>query len=381
MRRSRFQPINLLAVSLALVVCALAQPVPTFQTVIRPMAVPVRWQAADASGMTLQAANQALAIKIYPPYTNAIDGCDVNLDIGGSTTGIKLKIEFQTDSADTPSGSLLGTASAAFSAPAAAGWTGLQNLGSNTGTLTMNVPVWLVLIDGGGTAPTGTNFIQLLNLGTGGQLDGGESRKFNGTNWTSVSAVLTDPVFVCHDVAGHYIGYPVTSDGGSVSARHIFSTNRTGIRFKLGVGGSIYGVTVDLVKVAAPASLDFTLYAGATSLGAVTVAAASILNTQHMVFYFAAPVVVPGGTDLYLILHQTADGGDSSNYYAPLTFMAPNATYLTAFANGDFTQVYGTNTNPTLLTVDTSEYPQYFAPLLSDPTSSLANALAGFYVQ
>ena len=345
------------------------------------MAVPVRWQAAAAAGMSIQAATQRVAMKIYPPYTTAIDSCDVNLGTHGSTTGITLKMRFETDSADVPSGSVLGAASAAFAAPASAGWTGLQTLGANTGALTMNVPVWLVLVDGGGTVPTGTNYIQLLDLGTGGQLDGGSSRAYNGSNWTTVSADLIDPVFVCHDTAGRYIGYPVTSNGGSVSARQVFSTNRTGIRFKLGVGAQIYGMTDNLVVTGSPTSLDYTLYAGSTALGTVTVAAASILSTQHQAFYFSSPVAAPGGVDLYLIRHQTGNGGDGSNYYAPLTFMKPNVIYLSAFANGDFAQVYGTNTDPTLLTVDTSEYPQYVAPLLSNPTSSLVNSGAGVYVQ
>lgn len=104
------------------------------------------WQ--DATDMILNASGEKLAIKYLPQTTSAITAVDVRLNVVGAPGNFKIGVF--ANASDAPNdASQLGGYTSSWTL-AADGWTGAKSLGTNTGTLTLNTPVWIVIeyVDG-----------------------------------------------------------------------------------------------------------------------------------------------------------------------------------------------------------------------------------------
>lgn len=324
------------------------------------------------STMIMDANGEELAVKYYPPTTSPITQIDFFLTVVGTGSSVNLRVRVESDSSDAPSGSVLGAASAEFAGPASSGFTGAQSLASDTGTLTLNTPVWLIIYRSSGTSLSGALSFQLngtTNITMLGQ--GDVVRVYTGASWTGTAAGTT----VCRVIVTHQdgtiSGTPVTGNIGNPSGvTAIYSTNRQGIRFKSGSQIMVRGVMLALTKTGSPSALEVLVYESTTSqYGTTTVPAASIITNRYTPVFFSSPILLAADTNLYVVCRQTSDGGDASNNYAfrgsPIT-----SGYVAAMEATDVRFVSGTGDDPTALTASTAFVPHLW-PLLDDAAADL----------
>ena len=344
-----------------------------------PQTIPSGVAESGATGMVIQGATQKMAIKFYATSANALVGADVNLKGTGTLTGISVKFDIETDSSDAPSGTILGAVSGTAT-PAAGGFTGLLTFGSNTGALTLNTPYWLVVSDGGGTAPTSSNYYQLQYSSTT-QVIGNRERDYNGTNWTTVTPTFGDAVYILKDTAGNYYGFPATATAVA-STTHLYTTTREGVKWRMGAASTIIGVRARVTFAGSPSPLALCLMTGGSGgavIDYVELPAANLVDNNTVTFMFPASHTLSAGTYYYLIAHQDAGGGGnvcqdagggtSSNYYA-LTDNIWSATYYPAGSAVNFVGVSGTSTDPGSLSTITNS--PVIVPIFADPYTSLS---------
>ena len=151
--------------------------------------------STDAN-MTIDADTEKLAYKYFPATTSPITDIDLYLAPTGSVTGVNFQIQVETDGADIPSGTVLGSATPEFAGPAAGGFIGLKTLAVNTGNLTLNQPVWINLFRSSGTSLDASNYIRMARLYGYPVFSMNEKvRHYNGTNWTTTT-VTSAPIFL-----------------------------------------------------------------------------------------------------------------------------------------------------------------------------------------
>lgn len=336
-----------------------------------------------SSGILIDGTTKKIAYKFIVPMACTATAFDQRLAVGGDTTGVTLKGHIETDSSDVPSGVTVGSTSVAFAAPLASGWTGSQAFGSSA-SLAQNSFYWLVLEDGGGTAPTAANYTQGSSQGgNNGASSGGRGRQYNGADWTTTTEVAQDADFIVNCSEGFYVGGIQSSGNAINSARRVYSTTRTGTKFQIGGGLSIVGAAFKVVKVGSPNALEISLYKGANLLETITVPAANIptqANSQQVRFYFSSTYSVEQGTNYFLYIHQASDGGTAGNYWA-ITAFVPNASYPTALLPSGWGYYYGTTADPTGWTAETAEIGLIFPIVRSIATGAAAGQHAYGFVQ
>jgi len=298
----------------------------------------------------LNAANEAVAFKFWPTTTSPITHVAFWCNITGTMTGITYKARIETNSSDAPSGTVLGAETAGIAAPAADGWVAETALGTATGNLTLNTPYWLVIADGGGTAPDTSNYTYFEYNNTP-MYFGGRARHHNGTNWTTTTAGSGDGIFYVKHQSGAYGGITTSSGAGATksAAASIYGTTRMGLRGQFPQAQKVSTFSVKLDKAATPADLEFSLYSGDTLVETVTRDDVEIIaNTWNSVIF--TETTIPANTYFYVLMHQASDGGDGSNLYQVYasTFVAATDTL--------WRLVYGTSTTPSSLTVSTTEW-------------------------
>lgn len=328
---------------------------------------------ASASGITIKSATDKMAFKFFPATTNPIVSADLNLAVFGTLTGITLKFHIETNSSDAPSGTVLGSSTAPFSPPGAAGWTDLKTLGSDTGALTLNTPYWLVVEDGGGTAPTSSNYTQGRYLSVPGQTMGGRLKGYTASAWGS--PIAGDPVIVLKDSANNIYGIPATAALIS-STTSLYGTNQDGVRFQIGSTAVIRGVQLRIAFSGTPADgLEVALMSGGstTPIATAQIALSSIITNNVYTLYFSSGQTLTAGTDYYLMVRQANGAGTAGNYYTIGVTGVPSA-YLSAGIGSAFVKVNGsTATIPSSLTTSSSYIP-YVVPLLGDASTDLSGS-------
>lgn len=332
--------------------------------------------AANASNMIMDADTEKIAYKYIPGTTSAITDIDLAIVIAGTVSDTNFQIEVQTDDADKPSGTVLGAATAEFAGPASGGFIGLKSLVTNTGNLTVNTPVWIVLYRSSGESLSATDSVgaRIYNNSLTTYYCGfNRGRHHNGTDWTTTAVTSAGLVIVVKHADGSYAGNISNSSVGNSSAADIYSTNKQGIRMKFGSQIIIRGVTYQLAKAGAPNDLTFTVYEGSVSKYSDTILASSIVTGIANNMYFTSPVLLASNTNIYIILSQ-AGVADTDDY--DIRVLTVGSTYLEAAENADFRFVYGTNSDPTLLTVSTTELP-ILTPLIDNPVVDLDEAAGG----
>jgi hypothetical protein len=322
--------------------------------------------AAALTTIRMVADTEKIAMKFYARTTSPITHADMYLDVNGDVTGITFTLEIQTDSSDAPSGTPVGTATAAFAGPAADGFVGEKALASNTGALTVNTPYWLVLARSGGGSLSGSVWVQAFRS-INGQVNLDRIRHHNGTNWTTTTALSVMGLYVVKHSSGAYTGSPITVSGAASASTDIFGTNRQGLKLKFGSRQTLHGVRLRFTKTGSPSSLTVKVYEGTTERQSQVITAAEITTAADFLCWFTTPYEVSADANVYIIVQQTADGGDDSNDY-DLRTATIHSAYIAAFAPTDWRFVSGTGDDPTALTVSTTQFPQVF-PIVTDPAA------------
>lgn len=274
---------------------------------------------AFSTQLAVDAANEQVAFRYIPPEDMTITDVAMRFTIGGTTTGITVIMEWQTETVVSatvayPSGTVVGAATSAFAVPTSSGWIALQALGSSA-TLTRGTPYWLVVRDGGGTAPTASNWWAATRYGGSSSRGSGHvTRHYNGTNWTTTSSVTSTSVYHVKTSTGRYVGFPVETVN-IYSSTAVYGTTRVGSTLPcLGVPYEWHGVVcgLGLVTSGSPASFEFEAWVNGELCG---VTAANSSAQKSTCYYFPAPVRVPARANAIAAVHQVGDGGDSGNRY------------------------------------------------------------------
>lgn len=347
-----------------------------------------QWMSQNMTGfvaptaMNLDASNEKLGIKYYPSTTSPITGIDMVFLIIGAPGSFRIGVF--SDSSDVPNDAgQLGGYSGTFAAPAASGsWIGIQTLASNTGNLTINTPVWIVIQYVSGTLDT-SNYIQTARANSGYSAMAINNRELfrhhNGTNWTTTTSVIGQPCLIIKHADGSYVGFPLTIGGAlaRTAQNDIYVntgvTQTQGVRFKAGSQIKVMGVRYLLTKTGTPNGLTWTVYEGDISKYSQTEIAANVISGRHAICWFASPVLLAADTNLFILATQT--GTSDSNDYDLQTWIFVS-TYLEAVAESDFRFVYGNGATPSALTVSTTELP-FCVPIIGDPSTDLDMSAGG----
>ena len=347
---------------------------------LAPISQTIAWGTSfnNGAGINISSTVAMVGWKIYANSACTVTAVDAYLGVTGSPTGIQLSTMLETDASDTPSGTVIASTSA-YAGPSSTGFTGLQNFQATT-MLTPNTPYWVVIGYTSGTAPSSTVYYSAYQNAF--QTNGGILRQYNGTNWTTVASVASDfqGVIKCSD--GSYIGVPQTSSAAA-DGNAVYGSNVMGMKYApFNVPVKVSGVSIYLKENGAPtSSLDIKVYDNSTLLDTVTIPTSSIISNRYYTFSFTQPDQIAAGDNMYIILAMHGGVGNSSNDYYT-NKLTVNSTYYSALAQSGTNEVYGTNSNPTLLTAATTQIPLQFKPILDNPStdfvSSTASSGSGF---
>jgi len=329
------------------------------------------------ANMTIDADTEKLAYKYFPATTSPITDIDVYLTPTGTITGVNFQIQVETNSSDTPSGTVLGSATPAFAGPAAGGFIGLKTLTVNTGNLTINQPVWVSLFRSSGASLDASNYIRMARLYGYPIFSMNEKvRHYNGTNWTTTSAT-NYPIFLIIKHADEtHVGLPIKSSSTApTNAINIYGTNRQGLKMKFGSKVILRGIQTIISKSGTPNTLEIEVYENSTLKYSGTVPEANILSGAACPMFFTSPILLASNTDIYIVLSQTGDGGSSSNYYRVSVYDIVSA-YIETIYSPDTRFIYGTGDNPTTHTIETTEV-AIFTPIFDDPAIDLDEGAGG----
>jgi hypothetical protein len=330
----------------------------------------------DTSGMILANTTQKLGIQYFPSTTSPITHVDFRQNVAGGTPASETyKIGVFADSGRAPDDATqLGTYTSGFVGVNTDGWVGMKALGTNTGNLTLNKPVWIVIEYVSGSDPT-TNKIQLQYVGAYPNRE--YMRHHNGTNWTTTTAVNGSAYYCVTHADGTFSGMPITGIVTVSGLNDIYVNTGTvqtqGIRFMCGSQVKVIGVGYLLTKTGSPNDLTWTVYEGDTSKYSQTETAANVITTTYSTCYFSSPVLLAADTYIYILATQT--GTSTSNDYT-LHAATADASYIDAVLPPNIRMVSGNGTTPSELTVSTTKVPICF-PIIADTTTDLDQAASG----
>lgn len=329
------------------------------------------------SGTILMSADgQEIAIKYFPQGASPVTAVDMNIGVTGTVTGINFKYRVESDNNDMPSGTVLGAATPEFAGPAASGFTGERTLATDTGNLTINVPMWLIMSRSSGGSLSGSNYVSMRGF-AGANISLVRMRQYNGSNWTTTLPATTRGAVVVKHADGSYCGIPYTSSGlvSPVSAPDIYGSNRQGVRLKSGSQIRIPGVLLYQAKSNSPVDQVISVYEGSTLKYSETLPMSSIVSSTWQPAWFSSPSLLAADANIYIILSQSGGGGSDTNDY-DLRVMTFSPAYLAASQAPDIAFVYGTSSDPTALTVSNTEIPSII-PFILDPALDLDMSAAG----
>jgi hypothetical protein len=323
-----------------------------------------------ASGMLLDGATERIAFKFFPMDTTQVTHVDCNFTVVGSPT---LVMEVQTDSgSDTPSGTVVNSTTSAdqlFNASGFLGSGGLALGNGGTGTLTLNTPYWVVFRDGAtGNDPTAaTHSVQLRTPGwtyTGSQ----RLRHYNGSDWTTTSALTQDPLCVLTHASGTLAGLGYTVAQGSSAQTDIFGTNRQSLKTVWGSKTTFAGVFVRVTKTGTPADFQCALFEGSTERASGEIDDAVIVSGNLYPCLFTTPYETAADSVVTFVFRQEADGGDGSNDY-DLRTLTVQAGYVASLMPTGWRMRAGTGSDPTGWSDVTTEAP-IVIPIVYDTSTA-----------
>ena len=327
------------------------------------------------ANLTMDADTEKLAVKYFPATTSPITDIDLYLAPTGSVTGVNFKIQVETNGADIPSDTVLGAATPEFAGPGAGGFTGLKTLATNSGNLTINTPVWIVLFRSSGASLDLSNFIRLIRVGVA--MEYPRVRHYNGTKWTTTPVTTYSPCLVIKHADGTYVGMPINSNPTyPANGGYIYGTNRNGIKLKFGSKVFLRGIQVVLYTLGTPNNLVVSVFEGSTLKYSETILQTERASAVGSPIYFTSPILLASNTDIYIILKQESDGGNSSNYYRSYIYDIASADYIECLCSSNLRFVYGIGDDLTLYNIETTEVPN-INPIIDDPAIDLDEGASG----
>lgn len=308
---------------------------------------------ADWSTGALNGSTKRIAWKIFPKSALAISKVILYASVTGSTSGMNWKMGVFADSSDAP-GSQLGGYTSDFT-HTASGWSALLSLTTDTGPLTVGTPVWIVLEWSSGTAPSAGNDLRARYWATSQDREANKLRHFNGTDWTTVAAISASSLTGYELSDGSQELWGANFTGGTSGVTDIFSTNKQGIRFKIGSQIVVDAVSVRVDKVGTPGTLTARLYRGSTEIASTPAYDQSyILDGAHTLLVFSTPVVAGPGELLYITFENS--GASDSNDYDIQGFSAPSGA-LRGLVPPNWDFISGSGSDPTSYTVSSTWVP------------------------
>jgi len=330
---------------------------------------------SSGTAIIINDAAERIAYSFKPHKTMTVTDVDMLTYQVGNITGVNFKMRFETDNAGVPSGTVVGAETAAFAGVNTTGAnyrpTGLQALGSSA-VLTINVTYWLVLWVDSGT-PDASNYIQGARYGA--RSNGETLRHYDGINWTNTTVVTLTGLFIVKEGVNYHGFAPNAYSISRTTRTDIFSTNKQGIKFRVGVLNTLVGISFIVTKSGSPNNLVVTVYEGSTSKYTQTMLVADIPIQATNKCYFSSPVQLAKDTDCYIVLSQESDGGSDTADY-DLYIYPIDSTYINAMMPANYRFVYGTASDPTTLSVSTTEIPG-LVPIIFDPETELDCAAGG----
>lgn len=320
-------------------------------------------QSLNSTGITVKDATQRIGIRFQVPATTTIASGAFFYDITGTMTGITSQMHIETHMGSTtniygqPSGVTVGSGTSAYAVPSADGFTAVQNFGADT-TLYPNTPYWLVIEDGGGTAPTGSKFYGASTLsGTTGRTSGSAAvEQHTGVSWGSLVYGGGDASYYLVDTNGKMYGYPYNTSGVSNNATaRVGGTNRVGLRFKVGGNALLSGVSAMVTKQNVNlGNLEFNLYQGNQLMWSRVIASSSIVSSRLNYVTLDNPVILSPNATYTLYLHQENDGGNTTTLYYGVTSHGFIAGTEDAFEIENWGFYNGTSADPTTFTYNST---------------------------
>lgn len=333
------------------------------------------WTLNNIANHVLIGTAYKLSWRFIPPIDLTITDLNLNLNIAGVVTATNFVARIETESGGNPSGTLVGTATAEWAGPAAAGWIGDKALGSSA-ALSARTPYHITVLYSSGTAPDVSNYIQGRNQNSYTNITIEVQKQYNGATWALRQT--SEGLFLLKDSGGLYFGHPLTttlSNGAIPSVTDIYGTNRMGMRLKVGAQCQLRGVWCRIITTGSPSDLEIAVYEGATEKYSMTYTAASLaLDNAHLLYAaFATPVTLSAATNLYVVFRQAADGGSAANYYR---LHWQTFAELTSILPADVRFLYGTGDDPTALTVHSTAM-WGIVPHVDDPAVDLIGGGSG----
>jgi len=326
----------------------------------------------------VDASGDIVAASFVAASTSAVTDIDVNVKFTGDTSDVTFRVSIQGDSSNAPDGTPIGgTATFAGQNNTGQVWIGLQTLsGGGTGALTVGVQYWVVIDVSVAGSIDGTHYLEMYRDTSAYGWFGSRTALYTGS-WTTNNG--QNGVFVCKRADLSYTGFVYTaanqSHGSATDIYNDGTDHRQGLRFQAGCQVAVCGASVHFLKSGSPGTLTLTLYEGSTSRASVTRLAAEMVTNQWHDFWFGTPYLCAADTNLYLVFSNSA-GSDANDY--DIRGHTINTTYIECALPGtSWRFVYGSGTDPTAYTVDSSGFAAKIIPYIADPTVDLDQAAAG----
>lgn len=243
--------------------------------------------------------------------------------VTGTLASGDLVCDIYSDSNGNPNTSLQSSTTVT-SVPTGAAW--VEFTGFST-ALTVGTQYWIVLRNANATPTTNSvTYVassSALALGSTSDPASGQALFFissnSGGTW---SRFLGPACFVVDYGGGNTEGWPV--QGLTTSDPQIYSSREGGIKFVTpeNVSLNVIGVCGAVSKSGTPTGdLRYRIYAGTstspTLLGTTVTRAPGTVNSSRTQkpLYFSAPIIIPGGTTLRVVVSETTQSDTSTNRY------------------------------------------------------------------
>lgn len=327
-----------------------------------------------STGLILDGATERLGYIYWPGTTSPITELDFNLVLAGTSPTFRAGVfaNLAASGRLPDDATQLGGYTSDWTL-GATGWRGIVALGSNTGNLTVNTPVWIVIEYVSGTINAG-NSIQMRHLNNTAAIIPNRDlqRHYNGTNWTGTAAQSNLPLFVVKHADNTYGGLPITAALARTIRADIYVNGGTvqtqGVRFRAATRVRLLGVCYFMTKSGTPNDLVWTVYEGDTSRYSETEVNTQVISATKAICWFSSPVLLNANQDLFILATQT--GTSDSNDYDLQAFTIESA-YIDALLPAGMRFVYGNGTTPSSLSVSANEV-AWCWPVIADPEADLA---------
>ena len=302
-----------------------------------------------SSNLVLDADNKRIAIAFLVTKTMSISEVDLNLTASGTLTGINFRIRIESNSGTSPSGTILGSGNAITSSftVSSTGFQGLKALSQPTGDIAANTLIWIILYREDGNSLSTTNKVSSRGPNA---FQPPSALIFNGTSYTG-GFNPANSGHILKSTTGELFGNPWTSNFNSFTT--IGGTTVAGIKYKVSSKHTLRGVVANFQRNSSPGNVTIDIYQDDVLKRTVT--GASPVNFTTFTTYFD-PVTFDAYSTVYVIYKNPNNGG--GNYVTYGAYL--QEAYRTAIFDANTAYIYGTNAQPSQLSVSNSYWPRIY---------------------